>query len=196
MRTGGRTSQERPPAPYTPRLRTQAVFRVSTPRSSLLPTTPEATPPPTSVGSQHRLCPFPPPPPWGADSPGCHVSLVTSPGPLRLSQSARGSSSKVLASESAGRRAGKGGGGLCESGEWGGRQPLKYACTRGAGLGGKLSPSPRAAPSVSSAQIHSSNSLSRHATRCGRPPGSVKALRSKAFLFPGSPAAILGGSDS
>lgn len=59
------------------------------------------------------LRPSPPPPPWGADSPGCHVSLMTSPGPLGLSQSARGSPSEVLASESEGRGAGRGGG-------WGG----------------------------------------------------------------------------
>lgn len=137
----------------------------------------------------------PPPAPWGADSPGCHVSLMTSPGPLALSQSARGSPSEVLASKSAGRGAGRGGGGRGESGDEGGRQPLKYACAGGAGLGGKLSPSLRPAPSVPRAHLRARNSLSRQATRCGRPLGCVKTPRPKAFLFPGSPAAILGGSD-
>lgn len=55
--------------------------------------------------------------------------------------------------------------------------------------------SPRHTVSLSS-HILASNTLSRRATRCGRPLGYVKAPRSKAFLFPGSPAAILGGSGS
>lgn len=109
---------------------------------------PRSSPAPSSLRGRHRPLAPPPPssPPWGADSPGCHVSLMTSPGSLGLSQSARGSPSEVLASESAGRGAGRGKRGRWESGEWGGRQALKYACTGSAGLRGKLSPGYRAAP--------------------------------------------------
>lgn len=84
---------------------------LTTPSGPLPPPTPSLRRPPAPPSAPLR--PPPPPPPWGADSPGCHVSLMTSPGPLGLSQSARGSPSEVLASESEGRGAGRGGG-------WGG----------------------------------------------------------------------------
>lgn len=77
-----------------------------------------------------------------------------------------------------------------------GYKPLKCACARTAGLGGKLSADRGVAPSVFSKPRRARDSVSRRATRCGRPLGYVKALWSKASLFPGSPAAILGGSDS
>lgn len=179
---------------FLPSRRTLAILSVPTPLSSPLGV-PRSLPTPNR--RRRPAPPSVPPLPRGAlDSPGCHVSLMTSPGPLGLSQSARGSPSEVLASESEGRGAGRGGGGRGESGEWGGRHPLKYASARGAGLGGKPSPGLRAAPSVPSAHTRSSNSLSRHARRCGRPLGCVKALRTRAFLFPGSLAAILGGIGS
>jgi hypothetical protein len=75
------------------------------------PDSPSPTPILCSCGTALRpsLNPFLPPPSWGADLPGCHVSLMTSPGSLGLGQSARGSPSEVLASESTRRGAGRGG---------------------------------------------------------------------------------------
>ena len=103
-RTGGKTS-----SPPSLRLDTQASlgFQPLSPRRSGFPDPHPLLPPAASTALS------PSPPPWGADSPGCHVSLMTSPGPLGLSQSARGSPSEVLASESEGRGAGRGGAGGC-----------------------------------------------------------------------------------
>lgn len=77
-----------------------------------------------------------------------------------------------------------------------GYKPSECACAGTAGFGGKLSADCGGAPSVLSQHRRARDSVSRRATRCGRPLGYVKALWSKASLFPGSPAAILGGSDS
>lgn len=105
------TQEPRPPSSLFLHLGSQAVPRLPTPLSPARRV--PGSPPPSSASCRHRPLslpsPSPPPPPWGADSPGCHVSLMTSPGPLGLSQSARGSPSEVLASESAGRGAGRGG---------------------------------------------------------------------------------------
>lgn len=68
------------------------------------------SPPAASTAYRPSHGTLPSSPRGGADFLGCHVSLMTSPGPLGLSQSARGSPSKVLASESAGRGAGRSGG--------------------------------------------------------------------------------------
>lgn len=162
-RAGLRVRQGRPPSP-TLRSHLQPSF--------LTPPAPRSTPkPPTSAAAGTALGPFPSPPPWGADSPGCHVSLLTSPGPLGLSQSARGSPSEVLASESTGRGSGRGGGWGGEGvGNGAGDKPARAHAPKSRGLAGS---------GVPAALLH-----------C-RASASVAAL---ATLLPGMPcgAAALG----